>query len=336
MKKLLFVLLTLLPLCSLMAAGRRGDENFAPLFVVGVIALLIIVTIFKTAKIIPNRMAFVIERLGKYSKTLNAGFHILLPFIDRIAYKHTLKEVAVDVPPQNCITKDNISVEIDGVLYMRVVDPVKASYGIRNYQFAITQLAQTTMRSEIGKIDLDVTFESRDNINNQIVSAVDEASDPWGIKVTRYEIKNIETPATIREAMEKQMRAEREKRQQIALSEGDRQAKINRADGIKQEAIKLSEGERMKLENEAKGRATAILEVATATAQGIKEIGLAIKQPGGKEAVSLRIATDWIESFGKLAKESNSMIVPTNVADLASVTGILKNAYDFADQGKKK
>jgi len=336
MKKVLFVLLTLLPLYSLMAAGRGGDENFAPLFVVGVIALLIIVTIFKTAKIVPNRMAFVIERLGKYNKTLNAGFHILLPFIDKVAYKHTLKEVAVDVPPQNCITKDNISVEIDGVLYMRVVDPVKASYGIRNYQFAITQLAQTTMRSEIGKIDLDVTFESRDNINNQIVSAVDEASDPWGIKVTRYEIKNIETPATIREAMEKQMRAEREKRQQIALSEGDRQAKINRADGIKQEAIKLSEGERMKLENEAKGRATAILEVATATAQGIKEIGVAIKQPGGKEAVSLRIATDWIESFGKLAKESNSMIVPTNVADLASVTGILKNAYDFADQGKKK
>jgi len=335
MKRLLFLLLTLLPMQMLMA-GRGNNENAAPLFVVGIIALFIIVTIFKTARIVPNRWAYVIERLGKYNKTLDAGFHILLPFLDKIAYKHTLKEVAVDVPPQNCITKDNISVEIDGVLYMRVVDPVKASYGIRDYRFAITQLAQTTMRSEIGKIDLDVTFESRENINNSIVNAVDEASDPWGIKVTRYEIKNIETPPTIREAMEKQMRAEREKRQQIALSEGDRQAKINRADGIKQEAIKLSEGERLKLENEAKGRAMAILEVAKATAEGIKEIGVAINQPGGKDAVSLRIATDWIESFGKLAKESNSMIVPTNVADLASVTGILKNAYDFADTNKKK
>ncbi len=335
MKKALFILLTLAPLQALLAA-RGGDDSPAPLIVAGVIAALIIVTLFKTARIVPNRWAYVVERLGKYSRTLDAGFHILFPFLDKISYRHTLKEVAVDVPPQNCITKDNISVEIDGVLYMRVVDPVKASYGIRNYQFAITQLAQTTMRSEIGKIDLDVTFESRDNINNQIVSAVDEASDPWGIKVTRYEIKNIETPATIREAMEKQMRAEREKRQQIALSEGDRQAKINRADGIKQESIKLSEGERMKLENEAKGQAAAILEVAKATAQGIREIGEAINHPGGKEAVSLRIATDWIDSFGKLAKETNSMIVPTNVADLASVTGILKNAYDFADPKKSK
>ncbi len=335
MKKALFILLTLAPLQALLAA--RGDgESPAPLIIAGVIAALVIVALFKTARIVPNRWAFVVERLGKYSKTLDAGFHILFPFLDKISYKHTLKEVAVDVPPQNCITKDNISVEIDGVLYMRVVDPVKASYGIRNYQFAITQLAQTTMRSEIGKIDLDVTFESRDNINNQIVSAVDEASDPWGIKVTRYEIKNIETPATIREAMEKQMRAEREKREQIALSEGDRQAKINRADGFKQESIKLSEGERLRLENEAKGQAAAILEVAKATAQGIKEIGEAINHPGGKEAVSLRIATDWIDSFGKLAKETNSMIVPTNVADLASVTGILKNAYDFADKGKNK
>ncbi len=335
MKRALFFLLTLTPLQILMASGGEG-ENPAPLIIAGLIAVFIIVTLFKTARIVPNRWAFVIERLGKYNKTLDAGFHILFPFIDKIAYRHTLKEVAVDVPPQNCITKDNISVEIDGVLYMRVIDPVKASYGIRDYKFAITQLAQTTMRSEIGKIDLDVTFESRDNINNQIVSAVDEASDPWGIKVTRYEIKNIETPATIREAMEKQMRAEREKREQIALSEGDRQAKINRADGFKQEAILVSEGERLKLENEAKGKATAILAVATATAQGIKEIGLAIKEPGGKDAVSLRIATDWIDSFAKLAKETNSMIVPTNVADLASVTGILKNAYDFADPTKGK
>jgi regulator of protease activity HflC (stomatin/prohibitin superfamily) len=261
---------------------------------------------------------------------LEAGFHILVPFIDKVSYKHSLKEMAVDVPPQMCITKDNISVEIDGVLYMRVIDPYKASYGIRDYRFAITQLAQTTMRSEIGKLDLDVTFESRDNINSSIVASVDEASDPWGIKVTRYEIKNIETPQSIRDAMEKQMRAEREKRQQIALSEGDKQAKINRAEGDKQEAIKKSEGERIKMENEAKGKSAAILDVAMATAQGLREVAKAINEDGGKDAVSMRIANDWIESFGKLAKETNSMIIPTNVTDIASVTAILKNSFDFA------
>jgi regulator of protease activity HflC (stomatin/prohibitin superfamily) len=215
---------------------------------------------------------------------------------------------------------------------MRVVDPLKASYGIRNSEFVITQLAQTTMRSEIGKIDLDVTIESRENINSFIVAAVDEASDPWGIKVTRYEIKNIETPQTIRDAMEKQMRAEREKREQIALSEGDKQAKINRAEGEKQESIKKSEGEKIKRENEAKGQAFAILEVARATAEGIKEISTAIGQPNGKDAVSLRIATDWIQSFGNLAQKTNSMIIPTNVADMASVTAILAKAFDFGKQ----
>jgi regulator of protease activity HflC (stomatin/prohibitin superfamily) len=295
-----------------------------------ILAVFIILTIFKTARIVPNQWVYVIERLGKYSRNLEAGFHILAPFLDKVAYKHSLKEMAIDVPPQNCITKDNISVEIDGVLYMRVIDPVKASYGIRDYKFAIIQLAQTTMRSEIGKIELDVTFESREVINSSIVSAVDEASDPWGIKVTRYEIKNIETPQTIRDAMEKQMRAEREKRQQIALSEGDKQAKINRAEGEKQESIKKSEGERIKRENEAKGQAIAILEVARATAEGIRQIGQAIGEPNGKDAVSLRIATDWIQSFGNLAKASNSMIIPTNVADIASVTAILGNAFDFA------
>ncbi len=297
-----------------------------------VLAFFVILTIFKTARIVPNQWIFVIERLGKYNGNLEAGFHILLPFLDKVAYKHTLKEVAIDVPPQTCITRDNITVEIDGVLYLRVIDPVKASYGIRNYQFAITQLAQTTMRSEIGKLDLDVTFESRDNINSCIVSSVDEASDPWGIKVTRYEIKNIEPPQSIRDAMEKQMRAEREKREQIALSEGDKQAKINRAEGDKQEAIKKSEGERIKMENEAKGKAAAILEVAMATAQGLREVALAINEKGGKDAVSMRIATDWIGSFAELAKGSNSMIVPANVADISSVTAILRNAFDFAEK----
>lgn len=312
-----------------------GESSIgAGVIILIVLAVLIILTIFKTARVVPNQWVFVIERLGKYRGSLEAGFHILFPFLDRVAYKHSLKEMAIDVPPQMCITKDNITVEIDGVLYMRVVDPIKASYGIRNYQYAIVQLAQTTMRSEIGKLDLDVTFESRENINASIVNSVDEASDPWGIKVTRYEIKNIETPQTIRDAMEKQMRAEREKREKIALSEGDRQAKINRAEGDKQEAVKKSEGERVRMENEAKGKATAILEVAMATAQGIREVSRAINEPGGKDAVSMQIATDWIQSFAKLAKESNSMIVPTNVTDLASVTAILKNAYDFA--GKKE
>jgi regulator of protease activity HflC (stomatin/prohibitin superfamily) len=297
--------------------------------ILAVLAFFIFITIMKTAIVVPNQIVYVIERLGKYSRTLGAGFHILVPFIDRVAYRHILKEQAVDVPPQNCITKDNISVEIDGILYMRVIDPAKASYGIMDYRFAIIQLAQTTMRSEIGKIELDRTFESRENVNVSIVNSIDEASAPWGIKVTRYEIKNIEPPQTIREAMEKQMRAERVKREQIALSEGDKQARINRAEGDKQEAIKKSEGERIRMENEALGKAAAIFEVAKATAQGIGEIAKAINQPGGKDAVSLRIATDWIQSFASLAKTNNSMIVPTNVADLASVTAILRHAYDF-------
>ncbi len=302
----------------------------------GILAFLIIVTLFKTAIIVPNQWAYIVERLGKYSSTLRAGFHILIPFIDKIAYKHSLKEIAIDVPPQSCITKDNISVEIDGVLYLRVIDPVKASYGIRDFKYAIVQLAQTTMRSEIGRIELDVTFESRDNINTSIVQAVDEASDPWGIKVTRYEIKNIDTPQTIRDAMEKQMRAEREKREQIAISEGDKIARINRAQGVKQEMVENSEGERIKRENEAKGEAAAILEVARATAEGIREISHAINQEGGKDAVSMRIALDWIQSFKALAKESNSMIIPANLTDMASITSILNNAFEFSKKKEKK
>lgn len=295
-----------------------------------ILAFFVVVTIFKTATIIPAQWAYVIERLGKYSRTLGAGFHILVPFIDKIAYRHSLKEMTIDVPPQNCITKDNIAVEIDGVLYMRVIDPVKASYGIGDYRFGIIQLSQTTMRSEIGKIDLDMTFESRENINASIVASVDEASDPWGLKITRYEIKNIEPPPSIRDAMEKQMRAEREKREKIALSEGDKQAKINRAEGDKQEAIKVSEGERIKRENEAKGQAAAILEVAQATAEGLRHIAHAVTEPGGRDAVSLKIASEWIQSFAHLAKTTNAMIVPTNVADLASITSILNNAFEFS------
>lgn len=301
-------------------------EYFVPI----VIIMLIIITLFKTAKVVPQKSAFVVERLGKYSKTLEAGFHILLPFIDKIRYKLNMKEVAIDVPPQVCITKDNVSVEVDGILYLKVMDPVKAAYGINNFRFATTQLAMTTMRSEIGKLELDRTFVERESINGNVVDAVDMASDPWGIKVTRYEIKNITPPESVQQAMEKQMRAEREKRAEIAHSEGERQAKINRAEGGRQEMISMSEGEKMKRINEAEGRALEIERVAQATAFGIREIASAIKEPGGENAVSLRIAEQWIGEFGKLAKVNNTMIIPTNIADIsgtvASLTKVMKNS----------
>jgi regulator of protease activity HflC (stomatin/prohibitin superfamily) len=275
-------------------------------------------------QIVPQRHAYIVERLGKYKKTLEAGLHILIPFIDRVAYKHTLKEQAVDVPPQMCITKDNISVEVDGILYMQVVDPKNASYGINNYKFASTQLAQTTMRSVIGKLDLDKTFEERDSINGAIVEAVDNASDPWGVKVTRYEVKNITPPQSIKDAMEKQMRAEREKRAVIAESEGERQAAINQADGEKQAAIARSEGEKMKRINEADGRAAEIRAVAMATAEGITEIAKSINAEGGADAVNLRIAEQYIGEFGNLAKENNTMIIPSNLSDVAGVIATAK------------
>jgi len=283
------------------------------------IAALILITLMNTTRIVPQKKAYIVERLGKYSRTLNAGFHILTPFMDRIGYKHSLKEVAVDVPPQTCITKDNIAVEVDGVLYLQVIDPVKASYGIENFLFAATQLSQTTMRSEIGKLELDRTFEERVKINHSIIEAVDKASDPWGVKITRYEIKNIHPPQTVRDALEKQMRAEREKRATIAESEGERQAKINVAEGTKQESIRNSEGEKQKRINEAEGRAREIELVAIATAEGIRKIAIAINEPGGADAVNLRVAENYIKEFGKLAKENNTMIIPSNLSDVGSV-----------------
>jgi regulator of protease activity HflC (stomatin/prohibitin superfamily) len=292
--------------------------EIGPIIAAG-IAVLVIITLINTARIVPQKSAFIVERLGKYSRTLNAGFHILTPFLDRVAYKHSLKEVAVDVPPQVCITKDNIAVEVDGVLYLQVVDPVKASYGIENFLFASTQLSQTTMRSEIGKLELDRTFEEREAINHAIIAAVDKASDPWGVKITRYEIKNIHPPQTVRDALEKQMRAEREKRAAIFQSEGERQATINVAEGTKQEAIRNSEGEKMKRINEAEGRAKEIELVAIATADGIRRIAEAIQQPGGSDAVNLRVAEQYIGEFGRLAKEGNTLIIPSNLSDLGGV-----------------
>ena len=296
-----------------------------------VILVVVAITIFKCAVVVPQRQAFIIERLGRYSTTLGAGFHLLVPFVDKIAYRHTLKEQVVDVPPQSCITRDNIAVEVDGVLYLQVIDPQKASYGISNYLFASVQLAQTTMRSEMGKLDLDRSFEAREQVNAAIVAAVDKASDPWGIKVTRYEIKNITPPQTIKDAMEKQMRAEREKRAQIAESEGDRQAKINRAEGEKQESIARSEGEKTRRINEAEGRAKEIQLVAEATAAGLRSIAEAVQAPGGKDAVNLRLAEGYIAEFGKLAKENNTMIIPS---DLANIAGFIKTASKVIETTK--
>jgi len=290
--------------------------------------ILIVVALVKTAKIVPQRTAYVIERLGKYHRTLDAGFHILIPFIDRVAYKHSLKEMAMDVPPQMCITKDNIAIEIDGILYMQVLDPKLASYGIENYYYAASQLAQTTLRSEIGKLELDKTFEERDTMNASVIAALDKASEPWGLKITRYEIANIKPPQSVQDALEKQMRAERERRSQIALSEGQREAQINVAEGQKQDTIKHSEALKLKQINEAEGKAREIELLATATAQGIRMIADAIMQPGGKEAVNLRIAEQYVHEFGNLAKTNNTMIIPSNLSDIGGAVASISRVLD--------
>jgi regulator of protease activity HflC (stomatin/prohibitin superfamily) len=295
------------------------------LLVFVILAGLVLVILAKTAVVVPQQNAYVVERLGKFHNVLGAGFHILVPFIDVIRYKHSLKEMAMDIPEQICITRDNVQVGVDGVLYFRVLDPSRASYGITNYTFAITQLAQTTLRSEVGKIDLDKTFEERTNINQQVVSEIDKATEPWGVKVLRYEIRNIAPPQDVLAAMEKQMRAEREKRATILQSEGVRDAAINTAEGDKQKVIKESEAKRQQQINEAEGEASAILAVATATAQGIREVAAAINEPGGYEAVQLRVAEQYIPEFGKLAHKSNTMILPIAAADVASMVALATN-----------
>ena len=286
------------------------------------VVFVVVVILLKTAVVVPQQNGYVIERLGKYSKTLNAGFHILIPFLERIAYKHTLKEQAVDIAEQICITNDNVQVGVDGVLYMQVLDPGRASYGIGNYMFAISQLAQTTLRSEIGKIDLDRTFEERGTINQNVVAELDKASDPWGVKVLRYEIKNINPPQDVLSAMEKQMRAEREKRAVILNSEGERDAKINQAEGEKQRVVKESEAVKIQQINEAQGEAEAILAVATATAEGLRQVAQAMTSDGGAEAMQLRIAEQYIGEFGKLAKTGNTYVVPANLGDLTSMMAL--------------
>ncbi|MDB5262215.1 MAG: band 7 protein [Adhaeribacter sp.] len=292
------------------------------------LAIFILFLFISALKVVPQRSVFIVERLGKYHASLQPGFHVLIPFIDKIVYRHTLKEQAIDVPPQNCITRDNIAVEVDGILYLQVVDPAKSSYGIDNYRFAAIQIAQTTMRSVVGKLELDRTFEERETINASIVNAVDIASEPWGVKVTRYEVKNINPPATIRDAMEKQMRAEREKRAIIAESEGEKQARINRAEGEKSQMIAVSEGEKQRRINEADGRAAEIERIASATAMGIREIASAINAEGGMNAVNLRVAEQYLNEFGKLAKANNTMIIPTDLADISGVVGSITSVMN--------
>jgi regulator of protease activity HflC (stomatin/prohibitin superfamily) len=296
-------------------------DGFVVVPVLGLVALVVVV-LAKTAVVVPQQSAFVVENLGRYSRTLGAGFHILIPFVERAAYKHTLKEQAIDIPEQICITKDNVQVGVDGVLYLQVLDPQRASYGIGDYVFAIAQLAQTTLRSEIGKIDLDRTFEERAAINANVVSELDMASNPWGVKVLRYEIKNINPPHDVLSAMEKQMRAEREKRAVILTSEGERDAKINSAEGEKQRVIKESEASRQQQINEAEGQAEAILAVAAATAEGLRRVAAALREPGGEKAMQLRVAEQYVEQFGQLAKEANTLVVPANLSDVASMISV--------------
>ena len=294
-------------------------------------ALLIVVILFKTAVVVPQQSAFVIERLGKYAGTLEAGFHVLIPFFDKVAYKLPLKETAVDIPEQICITRDNVQVGVDGILYLKVMTARDAAYGVSNYAFAISQLAQTALRSEIGKIDLDRTFEERTHINSQVVTELDKASASWGIKVLRYEIKNITPPKDVLAAMEKQMRAEREKRAVILTSEGERDAAVNNAEGHKQQVIKESEAKRQQQINEAEGAAAAILAIATATAEGIDTVARAIKVPGGYEAVQLRVAEQYIKQFGELARKGNTLVIPANVADIASMLALSMNVLKGQD-----
>ena len=286
-----------------------------------VIAVIAVLFISRTFKIVPQQNAWVVERLGKYDRTLTPGLKMVIPFIERVAYKHSLKEVPLDVPSQVCITKDNTQLQVDGILYFQVTDPMRASYGSSNYIVAITQLAQTTLRSVIGKMELDKTFEERDAINASVVSALDEAALNWGVKVLRYEIKDLTPPAEILRSMQAQITAEREKRALIAASEGRRQEQINIATGEREAFIARSEGEKQAEINTAQGEAAAILAVAEATAEAIRKIASAIQQPGGEQAVQLKVAEKAVEAYANLARTNNTMIVPGNMAEVSGLIG---------------
>jgi len=305
------------------------DADFGT--ILSLIILAIVVTaVIKTAQIVPQRSAYVVERLGRFHSVLDAGFHLMIPFVDRVAYKHTLKEEAIDVPQQACVTKDNIQIHVDGVIYMQVIDPKASSYGIADYRYGAIQLAQTTLRSVIGKIELDKSFEERSVINERVVDVLTDAAEPWGVKVLRYEVADIRLPESIKDALEKQMRAERERRAVVAESEGAREAKINVSEGLKQEMINVSEGRMQQQINEARGRAEEIQLIADATAGGIERIAMAINQPGGSDAVSLRIAEQYVEQFGKLARENNTMILPAELSDIGAVVAGLAQTLEKA------
>ena len=298
------------------------------LVAVAVLAVLMIVIILKSAVIVPQKSEYIIERLGKFNNALGAGFHILIPFLDKVAYKYSLKEEVSDIPSQTCITKDNVTVEVDGLLYLQVMDSKLAAYGINDYRMAASQLAQTTLRSCIGKIDLDKTFEERETINGQVVDSIDQAAQAWGVKVLRYEVKDILPPESVKKAMEAQMTAEREKRAAIAKSEGERQSTINRAEGERQDAILRSEGEKQKRINEAEGQAQEILAVARAKAEGLKLIAEQLQMNGGQGAANLRVAEQYMTEFGKLAKTSNTLVIPSNAGDLAGMVTTAMSAFE--------
>lgn len=298
------------------------DDSLSGGLVVAIVLIVIaIIFAFKSINVIPQQTAWVIERLGKFHKVLNPGLNFIIPFIDKVAYKHSLKEIPLDTPSQVCITRDNTQLSVDGILYFQVTDPKLASYGTSNYIIAVTQLAQTTLRSVIGKMVLDETFEERDLINNQVVSAIDEAALNWGVKVLRYEIKDLTPPAVILQAMQRQITAEREKRAVISESEGKKQEQINLATGAREAAIAKSEGEKQSEINVAEGKAQATIAIANATAQAISLIAKASEEQGGNTAINLKVAEQYIDAFSNLAKTNNTLIVPSNLSDVSGMVG---------------
>jgi regulator of protease activity HflC (stomatin/prohibitin superfamily) len=296
-----------------------------------VLFVIALVFVFKTINVVPQQHAWVVERLGKYHATLAPGLNIVIPFIDRIAYKHILKEIPLDVPPQVCITRDNTQLQVDGILYFQITDAMRASYGSSNYLAAITQLAQTTLRSVIGKMELDKTFEERDHINTTIVNAIDESAANWGVKVLRYEIKDLTPPESILHSMQAQITAEREKRALIAASEGRKQEQINIATGEREAAIARSEGEKQASINRAEGQATAIVALAEANAEALRQIAAAIGLPGGHDAVNLKVAEQYVHAYGELAKTNNSIIVPANLGEMS---GLIASAMQIVKAQK--
>lgn len=300
-----------------------------------ILFILALVFVIKTINVVPQQHAWVVERLGKYHATLGPGLNIVVPFVDRIAYKHVLKEVPLDVPPQVCITKDNTQLQVDGILYFQVTDPMRASYGSSNYLAAITQLAQTTLRSVIGKMELDKTFEERDHINTTIVNAIDESAANWGVKVLRYEIKDLTPPKEILHAMQAQITAEREKRALIAASEGRKQEQINIATGEREASIAKSEGEKQASINRAQGQAAAIISIAEGTADALRKTAAAIREPGGSDAVNLKVAEQFINAFANLAKTNNSIIVPANMGDISGLIATAMQVVKSQQPGGK-